>query len=87
MIVGPTCRSWKSLPAFLFAATKGQGSDVSIQRHLLFGKERVRKVGSGLGDQTGNGRRKSIDAYFVMRSNFDPDFYIEWLRKGVGRLG
>ena len=37
---------------------RGKGSEVSIQRHRMFGKERVRKVGSGPGDQTGSGMSK-----------------------------
>ncbi len=36
---------------------RGKGSGVSIQRHRMFGKKRVRKMGSGPGDQTGNDLR------------------------------
>jgi hypothetical protein len=39
-------------------------------------------MASGLGYQTGNDLRDSIDAYFFMRSNSYPDFCIESLQRG-----
>ena len=37
---------------------RGKGSCVSVQRHCMFGKERVWKMGSGPDYQTGNGLRE-----------------------------
>ncbi|MGZ3590678.1 MAG: histidine phosphatase family protein [Thermodesulfobacteriota bacterium] len=60
MIVGPPAVPGK---ACLLSCLRGRGfksSRVSIQRHPVFGKERARKMGSGLGSQTGNGLRDSF---------------------------